>query len=155
MEENQIYTRATGFVQDSLAIQQIFRTLPEGTVMNVTVAERIEFQIRFTEGQVQATSGHAATADVLYEVDPEVFRRLGDRNPADLSDFFAEFGREILAGRIQMKLLKPVSHFLSSSYMASLKRLVPALQGEALQKLMMGAVHAQSFVGAIKDRFRR
>lgn len=123
--------------------------------MNVTVAERVEFHIRFLQGQVKTEAGHAATADLIYQVDAEVFRRLGDRNPSDLSDFFAEFGREMLAGRIRMKFLKPTSHFLSSDYLGAVKRLIPALQGEAVQKIMMGAAQASSFVGSIREKFKR
>lgn len=154
MENNLIKEKAVHFIEESLALQQIFRSLPEGTQMNLSVAERIELHLFFREGQVRVEDGHVPTADVLYSVDSEVFRRLGDRNPSDISDFYAELGREVLAGRVQLTLLKPVTHFMSHNYLEFLKNIAPALQGEALQKAMVGASKLGSFVEGIKQNFR-
>lgn len=154
MEQSQIQQKVTHFIEESLALQQIFRNLPEGTQMNVSVSERIDLHIYFHDGRVQTGEGHLATADALYSIDAEVFRRLGDRNPSDISDFYAEFGRETLAGRIRITLLKPVSHFLSHKYLEFLKNLAPALQGEILQKLMIGAGQASSWIDSLKQSFR-
>ncbi len=161
--ENNTVLLARSFFEESLAIQQLLKALPEGVDVAVSLENRIDLRLFLDEGTARLVEGPAQNADIKTCFYSEALRRLSETPSSNLLDLIREFSRETLSGQIKWTLQTDWQTMRKKGYMTSLRKLGPQAQGEILNLAVQVAGQAQFLFSAVakglkdtlKNRFGR
>ena len=155
MSDYQVTDQAKLFFEESLALNQVFKALPEGTEIQVRLDERVNGVLSYDGDATRFNLGEAKKPDFTVDLSSEALRRLGDQPPSELTALSRELFRETLSGQVSWKAHLSVTDLKEKGYVQSLKDLGPTLQGEVFQVLMIWLGTANEKFEMIKSRFTK
>ena len=121
MSDSQLTDHAKLFFEESIALNQVFKALPEGTEIQVRLDERISGVLNYDGTATRFSPGQAKKPDFHVELSTEALRRLGDQPPSELTALSRELLRETLSGQVSWQTSLSVNDLKDKGYVQTLK----------------------------------